>query len=107
MPRKEKEEFPIEKTNKEKAKNSKMTDSSPAQVETNGPETRNGIIVNALYVKMRKEPTFESEILGILRKGDQVEIYEQTNEFYKVRPKSVYVNNSRIVYIDKQYIKEE
>lgn len=107
MPRKEKEEFLIEKTNKEKAKNSKMTDSSPAQVETNGPKTRNGIIVNSLYVKMRKEPSFESETLGILRKGDQVEIHEEVDKFYKARPKSVHVSGSGIVYIDKQYVKEE
>lgn len=93
--------FFIKKKNKE---TNELTDQSPAQVETNGPETKYGIVVNSLYaefVRFRSKPSFESEPIGVLRKYEKVEILERLDEFYKVRVEG------HDVYVAAKYIKEE
>lgn len=80
----------------------KTTEYSPAEVEKNGPETKNGILVNSLHVKVRKEPSYESDVLEILRKGDKVVVLGKSEGFYKV---STSVN--KIAYISSDFIKEE
>lgn len=77
-------------------------ENSPAEEEINGPETKNGIIVNALNVKIRKEPSFESGTIGVVRKGDKVTILEKLKEFYKVS-----TEKNGIGYISLDFIKEE
>lgn len=96
--KKAKEEFFIKKENDE---TNKLTDQSPAQMETNGPETKYGIIINSLYVKFRSRPNFESEPIGILRKDEKIEILERLDEFYKVRVED------HDVYVAAKYVKEE
>lgn len=75
---------------------------SPAEVETIGPETKNGIVANSLHVKVRKEPSFEAEVLEVLRKGDKVVILGTENGFYKV---STSVN--KLAYISLDFVEEE
>lgn len=77
-------------------------ETSPAEVETDGPETKNGIVENSLHVKVRKEPSYESDVLEVLRKGDKVNILGKSGEFYKVSTK---VN--KIAYISSDFIKED
>lgn len=51
------------------------TEPSSAEVKTNGPKTKNGIIDGAMLVKVRREPwTDEDNVLEVLRKGDKVTI---------------------------------
>lgn len=87
--------------------NDKHTDQSPAQVEINGPETKNGIIVNSLssYVKIRSKPSFESEPIGLLMRDEKVVILERVNEFYKVR--ADHLIPGRDIYVATEYVKEE
>lgn len=75
---------------------------SPAELETTGPETKNGTVANSLYVNVRKEPSYESDVLEVLRKGDKVIVLGKSGEFYKV---STSVN--KIAYISSEFIKEE
>lgn len=75
---------------------------SPAQEETTGPETINGIIVNRLNVNVRKESDLESEVLEVLRKGDKVTILGKENGFHKVS-----TSTNSIAYISSDFIKEE
>lgn len=75
---------------------------SPADVETNGPETKNGTVINSLNVKVRKKPTYEAEVVEVLRKGDKVTITGRIGGFYKI---STSVN--RVGYISSDFIKEE
>lgn len=79
-----------------------ITEDPPAQVEEDGPETKNGIIINSLYVKMRKEPDFESDVIELLKKGDRVIMHERSNEFYRVS-----TTKNRVGYIAAQYVTEE
>lgn len=81
-----------------------IVEESPAEVETTTvpPTVTNGEIVNTLHVKVRREPSFESEVLEVLRKGDKVKVLEKGNDFWKV---STSVNN--IAYISSEFIKEE
>ena len=81
-----------------------VAEESPAEVETKtAPLTvTNGEIVNTLHVKVRREPSFESEVLEVLRKGDKVKVLEKGNDFWKV---STSVN--KIAYISSEFIKEE
>lgn len=77
-----------------------IVEESPAEVETT--TVTNGEIANTLHVKVRREPSFESEVLEVLRKGDKVKVLEKGNDFWKV---STSVNN--IAYISSEFIKEE
>lgn len=77
------------------------TEKSPAQVETRGPETINGTIVNSLLVNVRKEPSLESEVLEIVKKGDKVTILDKVKDFYKVETKS-----KIIAYISSNFVEE-
>lgn len=79
-----------------------ITEESHAEVETAGPETINGIIVNAALVNVRKKPDPESEVLETLRMGDKVTILGGDGSYYKVRT-SVH----REAYISVRFVKEE
>lgn len=70
---------------------------------TNGPETKNGIITNSLLVRVRKEPSHDSDIIEILQKGDKVIILgEDKNSFLKVSTKL-----NKLAYIFSYYVQEE
>lgn len=79
-----------------------ITEQSSAEVETTGPETKNGIITNALFVKLRQEPNFNSEVVMVLRKDDVVTIVGKHGDFYKVTTKS-----NKVGYISSPFVKEE
>lgn len=79
-----------------------IRETSHAEVGAAGPETKNGIVANSLHVKVRKEPSFEADVLEVLRKGDKVVILGKEGEFYKV---STSVN--KLAYISLDFIKEE
>lgn len=104
MPRIRKETFydePVYST--KRGAREKTTAKSPAEVETMVSETiKNGTIVGALNVNVRKGPSLESEVLEVLRKGDKVRILDKDNNFYKV---STSVNP--VAYIAFDFIKEE
>lgn len=70
---------------------------------TNGPETKNGIITNSLLVSVRKGPSYESDVLEVLQKGDKVVILgEDKNSFLKVSTKL-----NKVAYIFSNYVREE
>lgn len=89
---------------KEIAKESLIsTEVSPAEVEMNGPETKNGIIDGAMFVKVRREPWADDDnILEVLRNGDKVTILGKVDGFYKVS-----TTMNKIAYISSSFIKEE
>lgn len=78
------------------------TEKSSAEVKTTGPETINGVIVNSLFVKVRKEPNFESETVETLNKGMKVKILEKGKDFWKV---STSLND--VAYIASDFIEED
>lgn len=82
----------------------KQIDKSPAVMETNGPETRNGTIVNATTVNVRSGPTLDiNNVIEILRRGDKVIILDKVGEdFYKVS-----TSLNRIGYIFSYFVEEE
>lgn len=83
--------------------NNKVKEKSPAEVETTVPPTViNGIIINSLYVKVRKGPSFESEVVEVLRKGDKVKVLEKGAKFWKVS-----TNSNIVAYISSDFIEEE
>lgn len=79
-----------------------ITESSPAEVESNGPETKNGIVVNSLFVNVRREPSMKSDVVNVLRRGDSVQILDKTDGFYKIN-----VGLIGIGYISSDFIREE
>lgn len=79
-----------------------ITEESPAEEETNGPETKNGIIVNSSTVRVREAPSYKSKTLGVMMRGDKVTILGKENEFYKISTRGI-----REAYIAKQFIEEE
>lgn len=83
-----------------------IRDESPAKEETAVPPTvRNGVIVtpnNILYVKVRKKPSFDSEPIEVLRKGDKVKLLKKETNFWKVS-----TSTNKIAYISSEFIKEE
>lgn len=83
-----------------------VTEESPAEMETTGPETINGIvtgtIINSVHVRARREPNIESDVIELLRRGDHVKILGNVAGFYKVETPA---NN--IAYILSDFVKEE
>lgn len=75
---------------------------SPAEVETTGPETINGIITNALSVKARDAANPEGKVVDVLTKGDRVRILGESHGFYKVE-----TNRKDIVYVSKKFVVRE
>lgn len=78
-------------------KEEKNTERPPAEEEANGPETKNGIVVDALCVKVRNRPSPDSDVIGLVEKGDVVNIIGKEKGFY----------NIGIGYISSHFIKEE
>lgn len=74
---------------------------SPAEVETLVPETKNGIVINSLYVRIRREPSLESDVIKLVRKGDKVKILDRLDRFYKIS-----IENDQLGYVASEYIKE-
>lgn len=79
----------------------KDTERFPAEVETTGPETKNGIVKDCLHVKVRNRPSYDSDVVEVLRKGDKVKILGKVGDFYRV---STSVNND--AYISSDFIEE-
>lgn len=78
------------------------TEELPAKEVTNGPETKNGIVMNCIHVKARRSPSCESgNVVGLLRSGEKVVIHEKIDNFYKVST-STYSE----IYISSDFIKE-
>lgn len=73
-----------ETTNDETVNSSKKTQQISADTESHGPETKNGIVINSPFVNMRMGPSLDSRVIGMLRRGDKVEILQKGSEFYKV-----------------------
>lgn len=81
--------------------NKKKREESSAEVETTGPETINGIIVNCINVKVRKKASIDSDPVEILRVGDKVLIHRQVRDFYEVN-----TSLNKRVYILKAFVKQ-
>lgn len=79
----------------------KLTEESPAQVETTGPETKYGIITNAALVNVRKRPNLESEVLEVLPRGEKVKVLGKSGGFHKVS-----TGQNKIAYISSNFIEE-
>lgn len=79
-----------------------VIEESPAEVETTGPETKNGIIKGSMYVNVRREPWVDENVLEVLRQGDKVKILGSVDGFYKVS-----TSTYKIAYISKDFVEEE
>lgn len=74
-----------------------------SRMKANGPETKNGIIVNCYNVRVRKEASFESDTLGLMHGGAKVTILGRVGKFYKISAAPRY----KIGYITSEFVKEE
>lgn len=80
----------------------KNTEESPAEVEANGPETKNGTVVNSLFVKIREEPNLDAKVLDVIQSGKKVDIISKERGFYKIE-----TDEDVIGYIASNFIEEE
>lgn len=73
----------------------------PAEKESNGPHTINGILCNAHKVRIRRAPSMSAAELVILPEGSSVEVLSDTQvTFYKVKTSS-----GQIGYVHKDFCK--
>lgn len=79
-----------------------VIDESSAEVKTNGPQTKNGIVVNTGCLNVRRSPRGGNNIVEVLDRGDKVQILGENGPYYKV---STSANNN--VFVSKKYIREE
>lgn len=75
---------------------------SHAEVEKNGPETKDGIIVGSLFVNMRADPIAGSYVLKTLRKDDHVKIWKKVENYYKVSTTDGIMGYILCDYINKE-----
>lgn len=76
-----------------------FTEESSAEVETMAPETKEGKIVNALFVNARKEPSAKAEVYVELRRGDEVTIVGKVGNYYQIE-----INYSQTAYVNADYV---
>lgn len=86
----------------------KDTFNSSVEQRDMDPETRNGVVVNAPYVKLREAPSKNAETIKLLKDGTELEILEFEKEmatgFKKVE---VFVGKVKnIGYIASNFCKE-
>ncbi len=55
-----------------------------AEKKSNKASASNGVVINCDYLRVRKEASLESDILGLLNKGDEIKITGSEKNFYKV-----------------------
>lgn len=84
-----------------KGNNKEPEHTSPAEMETTGPETKYGVVAHAKRVNVRNQPSLVAEVLEIIHEGDKVVILAKLPNFYKVA-----TGNSPEAYIDSRYIEE-
>lgn len=77
----------------------KIIEKSSTEVKTNGPETMNGIIVNSLHVKLRKEPNRDSEVIGVIDSGEKVVVLSKRGEFYEISTSGI-----PLAYVLEDYV---
>lgn len=59
---------------------------SPTIEETMEPETRNGVVCNTQFVRVRDDPSDKGNVMKILDRGDEVKILGMVeNRFYKIK----------------------
>lgn len=59
---------------------------SPTIEETMEPTTRNGVVCNTQFVRVRDDPSDKGNVMKILDRGDEVEILDIVeNRFYKIK----------------------
>lgn len=69
---------------KKNAEEINSTVSSPTEEDNTVPPTVNGIVMGASLVRLRKEPSFEADVLKLIPRGTEVRIEGETNEFKEV-----------------------
>ena len=84
----------------------KDTFSQSVEQRATDPKTRNGVVANAPYVKLREAPDPSSEVIKLLREGTNLEIFENedVSGFRKVEVFVGKVKNTG--YIDSNFCKE-
>lgn len=89
-------------TEKENNRYEEKIEESHAEVETTGPETINGTVVNAIHVNIRTTPDPDSEVIRLAEAGEKVKIVGKKNGFYEVE-----TGVGRTGFILSDFIKEE
>lgn len=80
----------------------KKTGKFPSHLETHGPKTKNGTVVNTIHVNIRTAPDPDSEVIRLAEAGEKVKIVGKKNGFYEVE-----TGISRTGFILSSFIKEE
>lgn len=79
-----------------------VKDESPVSEETKMPDTKKGVICNAPYVRVRKEPVGTSTTVRVMEQGEEVTILDKVTEtFYKVD-----LGDDNVGYISCNYCEE-
>lgn len=79
-----------------------VTEESSAEVKTNGPQTKNGTVINTACLNVRRSPRGGNNIVGLLDRGDKVQILGENGPYYRISTASI--PNG---YVLKKYIREE
>lgn len=69
---------------KKNAEEINSTVSSPAEEESTVPGTVYGMVTGASLVRLRKEPSFEADVVKLIPRGTEVMIEGEKNEFKEV-----------------------
>lgn len=78
------------------------TGKSSARKKTTEPATENGIISNAVYVKVRETPDPGAKVITVVNAKDKVEILDKDGEYYKIR-----LSSGDVGYIFSKFFEKE
>lgn len=72
----------------------------PAELDANGPGTKNGKIIHTYLVNARVEPSLESAVVRPVRNTESFKILSKESGFYKVLLES----DAKIAFISSDYV---
>jgi len=76
----------------------------PMEKEATEPKLKNGIVCGSKFVRVRSDPSLNSEVLEVLEEGMPISILSMTRdcEFYRIL-----LPDGTIGYMKSEFVKEE
>lgn len=88
-------------------KPTKKTGKSSTRRKSTEPTTENGVICNAVCVKVREAPDPSSKATAVVNAKEKVKILDQLDNYYKIEIKRPSEENPVIGYILLDFCKKE
>lgn len=74
----------------------------PTDEDSKQPRSKTGRVINAKHVRIRKTPSLDASVLGVISEGESAIILGRVSKFYKIQSEKGITG-----YITTEYFKED